>query len=43
MNLKLRYEVIPGRTHMSAINKMPEENDPVYSMIKNFIDEKTSK
>jgi arylformamidase len=37
MNLNIQYEVIPGRTHMSTIGKMPEDNDSTYNIIRNFI------
>jgi len=37
-NLDISYKVITGRTHMSNITKMPEDNDEVYALIKNFVD-----
>jgi acetyl esterase/lipase len=37
IGLHLNYEVMPGRTHMSTIGKMPDENDETYSIIKKFV------
>ena len=36
-NLDLKYFVIPGRTHVTNVTKMTEENDPVFELIQDFI------
>jgi hypothetical protein len=34
---RAEYKVLPGRTHYSAIRKLSEPDDPVFTIIRDFI------
>jgi len=39
LGVSVTYEVLPGRTHMTALERLPEKNDPTFQRILKFLRE----